>query len=328
MNKENNIPLVSIAMATYNGGLYLRQQMETLVMQTYANLEIIVSDDGSTDDTLEILYEYEKKYSFFTVKQNEVPHGIKRNFENALKYCKGKYIAFSDQDDIWMLDKIKKMVDNIGKHALIYHNSLFVDNNGKTLDKTFSTNLRMYQGSDCRAFLLCNTVSGHAILFQNKLLSIALPSPNAHHHDWWLAFIAADNGGIKFLDEALVHYRQHQLSQTDFLKLKDENLDFQKIEQENIVWFEACASKKTTHQRFFKKWVALYKVRNTKIFNRKLFAMALSSMKTIHYMRKKKKINTILHILKSSWGEGIRTKFRFTKMKIMIDKPKKNAKSK
>ncbi len=316
LNKENNLPLVSIALAAYNGGLYLREQMDTLVMQTYPNLEIIVSDDGSTDGTLEVLSEYEKKYSFVSVKHNSAPHGIKRNFENALKYCKGEFIAFSDQDDIWMLDKIEKLVNNIGNNALIYHNSLFVDNDGNSLQRSFITNLNCYSGSDSETFLLCNCVSGHALLFHRKLLSIVLPFPQARHHDWWLAFRATENGGVKYFDEILVHYRQHSLSQTDFLRIKKEIVDPEKIEREDIEWFEACASVPGKHQKFYKKWVKYFKRRNENIFNWQLFFLALSRMNKLFYMRKKNKVSTFLHVIRRSWGEGTKEKFRVKKKNL------------
>ena len=317
MEGQINNPLVSIAVATYNGGVYLTQQMDTLVMQTYPNLEIIVSDDGSTDGTLEILFEYEKKYSFVSVKQNVAPHGIKRNFENALKYCIGEYIAFSDQDDIWMLDKIEKLVNNIGSHALIYHDSLFVDTHANSLGKTFSTDLRCYSGTNSEAFLLCNCVSGHALLFNRKLLPVVLPFPDARHHDWWLAFRATEHGGVRFYNEVLVHYRQHALSQTDFLRIKKEAVDAQKIEKEDIEWFEACAAVPSKHQEFYKKWLKHFKVRNEHIFNWQLFLLAIFRMKDLFYMRKKNKISTLLHIIKRSWGEDIKEKFRTRKKNLL-----------
>lgn len=310
MNKENNIPLVSIAVATYNGGLYLKQQMDTLVMQTYPNLEIIVSDDGSTDGTLEILYEYENKYSFLLVKRNNAPHGIKRNFENALKYCHGEYIAFSDQDDIWMLDKIEKMVHAIGNYSLVYHNSLFVAENGESLNKTFSDVFRRYSGHNPLAYLLSNSVSGHALLFHRKLLEIALPFPDARHHDWWLAFRATDNGGVKFLDEILVHYRQHQNSETDFLHLKTKKVDYEKSERENIEWYEACATAKGKYQNFIKEWVRVYKERNNNKFNFKMFLMSLTQLHALYFMRKKSKLSNLFYVLRNSWGDDFREKVR------------------
>jgi len=312
-----NKPLVSIAVATYNGEQYLIEQLDTLVNQTYTNIEIIISDDGSTDGTTKILKDYEKKYSFISIKENAAPHGIKRNFENALKYCRGEYIAFSDQDDIWMLDKIEKLVNNIGNHALIYHDSLFVDTNANSLGRTFSSDLRCYSGTNSEAFLLCNCVSGHALLFNRKLLPIVLPFPNARHHDWWLAFRATENGGVQFFDEVLVHYRQHAFSQTDFLRIKKEALDEEKTEKDDIEWFEACAAVPSQHQLFYKKWVKYFSVRNENIFNWHLFFLSIQRFNDLFYMRKKNKISTLLHVMRRSWGQDIKENFRDKKKKIL-----------
>lgn len=322
MQEKENIPLVSIAVATFNGGKYLAQQLDTLVNQTYKNLEIIVSDDGSTDHTLETLKQYAEKYSNFFVYSNGEPHGVKRNFENALKHCKGTYIAFSDQDDVWMLDKIEKLVNNIGDAALIYHDSLFIDFEGNSLERTFQTNLNCYAGSDSRAFLFCNCVSGHALLFHRKMLDIALPFPEARHHDWWLAFRAADNGGIKFLDEVLVHYRQHPASQTDFLQLKTKKFNKKKVDKEDIDWFEACATAPGKHKRFFEKWLKAYTERDEHFWNRRMFSMRVGAMKPLFFMRKKSRMSTFLFIVRTSWGEHVKTGFRTRKQKLLKITPK------
>ena len=309
--------LVSIAVATYNGEKFLKEQLNSLISQTYKNIEIIISDDGSTDGTLEILYDYQKEYPFVSIKQNASPHGIKRNFENALKYCNGKFIAFSDQDDIWMLDKIEKLVNVIGNNALAYHDSLFVDDDGTSLNKTFSDVFRRYSGHNPLAYLLSNSVSGHALLFHRKLLEIALPFPDARHHDWWLAFRAADNGGVKFLDEVLVHYRQHQNSETDFLNLKTKEVDYEKIERENIEWFETCATANGKYQKFIKKWIKVYKERNNNKFNFKMFFMSIAQLNALYAMRKKGTLSNFFYVLKNSWGERTKEKFRNRKKKAL-----------
>ena len=310
MKNSSFLPLVSIALATYNGEKYLVKQLDTLVNQTYKNVEIICSDDGSTDDTLRILTDYSKKYDNFFLYKNESTHGIKRNFENALKYCKGTYISFSDQDDVWMLDKIEKLVIAIGDYSLVYHNSLFVDESGKSLNKTFSDVFRRYSGHNPLAYLLNNSVSGHALLFHRKLLKIALPFPDARHHDWWLAFRAADNGGIKFLDEVLVHYRQHQNSETDFLHFKTKKIDFEKSEREHIEWYEACATAEGKYQNFIKEWVKVYKDRNNNKFNFKMFFMSLRHFNALYFMRKKSRLSNLFFVLRSSWGDEFREKVR------------------
>jgi glycosyltransferase involved in cell wall biosynthesis len=306
LNDKTNIPLVSIAMATFNGEEYLIQQLDTLVAQSYQNLEIVVSDDGSTDNTLSILELYAKKYSNFFVHKNEVLHGVKRNFENALEHCKGTYIAFSDQDDLWMLDKIEKQVNAIGDYAAIYHNSLFIDKNGNSLHKSLGQSVNSYSGFDARSFLLFNCVSGHALLFHRKMLEIAIPFPDARYHDWWLAFRAADNGGIKYLNETLVHYRQHNKSQTDFLLLKNRERDNRKIEEEeDIKWFTVCASVNGKHQGLFKKWLGIYKDKKKHVWNIKIFLLLLVNMRAIFYISKKSILSKFINLIKRSWGKNI-----------------------
>ncbi len=299
-------PLISIALATYNGEKYLVQQIETLLHQTYLNIEIVVSDDGSSDNTISILESYAKKTNNFFVFKNAGLHGIKRNFENALKYCKGAYIAFADQDDIWMPNKIERLFAAIGDNALSYHNSLFVDDAGNSLERTFATRLNMYEGDDGKAFLFCNCVSGHAMLFSRNLLDIVIPFADAVHHDWWLAFIAAENGGIKYVDEVLVHYRQHTQSETDFFGLKNEKVDREKIEKECIEWFDTCANATSKHQAFLKKWASVYKNKDKHIFSWKMFFMALGALDTLYFMRKKSIKSKFFLVLTSSWGQGIK----------------------
>lgn len=318
METDKNTPLVSIALATYNGEKYLVEQLDTLVNQTYKNVEIIVSDDGSTDGTIQILKNYAEKYSNFFVYKNESVHGIKRNFENALKYCNGAYIAFSDQDDVWMLEKIEKLVGAIGNYSLVYHDSLFVDETGKSLDKTFSTDLNCYSGYDARVFLFSNCVSGHALLIKKNVLLGSLPFPEAKFHDWWLAFKATDNNGIKFINEILVHYRQHSDSETDFLRLKGKLITPEKlkeIELGDIKWYETCASAEGKHQIFFKKWVRIYKNKNKHIWDYRLFLLSVSYMGKLFYIIKKSKISIFVTLIKRSWGENTKIWFKSLKKK-------------
>jgi glycosyltransferase involved in cell wall biosynthesis len=102
---KDNQPLVSIAMTTYNGEKFLIKQLDSLVNQTYHNIEIIIVDDCSSDKTLNILNQYSKENSNIQILANEKNIGLHNNFEKALKHCKGDYIALCDQDDFGMLKK-------------------------------------------------------------------------------------------------------------------------------------------------------------------------------------------------------------------------------
>jgi len=101
--------LASIAMCTYNGEKYLREQLDSLVAQDYPNLEIVIVDDCSTDSTPQLLEEYAGQHPNFTIHQNEQNMGFRRNFEKALKLCSGEIISLCDQDDIWFPNKISAL---------------------------------------------------------------------------------------------------------------------------------------------------------------------------------------------------------------------------
>ncbi len=222
MNNKQQ-PLVSIAVCTYNGEKFLIEQLDSLLGQSYRHIEVIVVDDCSKDDTFSILKQYKEKNSNFKAYQNDQNLGYIKNFEKAISLCNGDYIALCDQDDIWDHSKIELQLDSIGDHALIYHDSEFIDDQGRSLGKKKSNVLNMYQGDSSIPFLFFNCVSGHACLFNRKLIPYCLPFPKEIFHDRWLTFAATNNGGITYLDKALVKYRQHENTDTNILKINKGN---------------------------------------------------------------------------------------------------------
>ena len=108
--KDNTYPLVSVALCTYNGAAYLPEQLETIINQSYVNLEIVISDDGSTDNTTRIIKEFQQKDHRIKFFQNETNLGYNKNFEKVFSLCLGDYIAIADQDDIWEVNKIECMM--------------------------------------------------------------------------------------------------------------------------------------------------------------------------------------------------------------------------
>ena len=154
----NYNPLVSVAMAVYNGEKYLKEQLESIINQTYPNIEIIITDDCSGDNSTDIIKEFKNEFSNITLFVNQQNQGVTKTFENSIKNCNGEFIALSDQDDIWQLDKIELLVNAIGSEDAIYSNSLLVDKNGVSLQKDFNSimNLRSYYSG--APFLLSNCV--------------------------------------------------------------------------------------------------------------------------------------------------------------------------
>jgi glycosyltransferase involved in cell wall biosynthesis len=209
MSISNAYPLVSIILATYNGETFLRQQLDSLSAQTYTNIEIIAIDDGSKDATLEILHEYAAAKKNVKVFQNENNLGFIKNFEKGCSLSSGDLISLCDQDDFWHPDKIKNMVENIGEYPLIYCDSLVCDENLNPTGKKLSDLVVCKNFHSCLEYAVYARIYGNTLLFTKTLFLKTAPFLTLIPHDWWLAYNATLCGGIKFLPEALVSYRQH-----------------------------------------------------------------------------------------------------------------------
>lgn len=221
MLSHKNFPLVSIAVCTFNGDKFLHQQLESLINQTYKNIEIVIVDDCSTDNTKQILSSFSNTNEQIRCIYNENNLGFTKNFEKAMKLCRGEYIAICDQDDIWDIKKIEILINNIGDHGLIFHDSLLIDKYGKSINGLkLSDKTKIYDGNGNLYFLVNNCVSGHACLFTKEVLQFAMPFDHRFFHDWWLAFVASSIGTIKYLPYTLVQYRQHNDNITDILNKK------------------------------------------------------------------------------------------------------------
>lgn len=210
-NKEElQYPLVSIVMATYNGSKYLTQQIESVIAQSYPNIEIIVIDDGSTDNTLEILYQFKELYSHINIIKNDTNLGYIKNFQKGCTLATGEYIALCDQDDYWHADKVKNMQIAIGDYPIIYCDSILCDEKLKPLGQNISDRVNSIDFNNCLQQVVFCRIYGHATLIKNSFLRHAVPFLSVIPHDWWLCYMATFYGGIKYLPEPLVSYRQHE----------------------------------------------------------------------------------------------------------------------
>lgn len=215
VNCMKNKHLISIAMATYNGEKYLREQLESIYAQTYKNIEVVVTDDGSSDKTVEILEEYAKSHGL-RYYINETNLGFVKNFEKAVNLCKGDYIGLSDQDDIWLPHKLSTLMENIGDNLLICSDAKLIDeNNNMIADSQFeysnkSKNILL----TFKKLAIRNYVQGCTILMRKELVQYAHPFPlGIKSHDHWYGLIAATHDRIIFCKEALIMYRQHANNQ-------------------------------------------------------------------------------------------------------------------
>ena len=221
-------------MCTYNGAKFLREQIETILTQTYPLYELLVFDDASTDDTVKILKEYVLNNPLLTIHENDTNIGFAANFKKALLAAKGDVIAPADQDDVWMKNKIERLLSRWNDKSLMtYCDSVRFQDSipAKPVSNPLS---RRFEGINPRKIFLFNTISGHAMLIKKELLNIASPIPDNIFYDWWFAVVAAYNGGIVYVDETLV---------------------LQRVHAGNVSISEGFDHSKKSHQHFYKQMV-------------------------------------------------------------------------
>jgi glycosyltransferase involved in cell wall biosynthesis len=255
-------PLVSIALATFNGEKYLQHQLESLIEQDYSNFEIVVSDDGSTDTTRDILEGYASRDRRIRLLPPHENLGIIQNFAHCFSSCRGDLISPCDQDDVWHPYKTRRLVEAMGDALLIYSNSQLVDDQGQPTGQTLADTLNMIEGNDPRPFLFSNSVLGHAMMFRKHILRNHGALTNVPH-DWWLAFVASSLGQIAYLDEVLVDYRRHDASITKAASTENTAMQRKKFLDEDIARLNAMAEFPSHHQAYARSirdaWLAWYR---------------------------------------------------------------------
>jgi glycosyltransferase involved in cell wall biosynthesis len=202
-------PLISVVVATYNGERFIGDQLQSILTQTYSPIEIIVVDDCSTDRTLNILKQFAAIHPNLLVIGNEENLGYIKNFEKGLQLAKGSFVALSDQDDLWLPEKLSILHDLIGDKPIVYSNSTLIDENGKPIGKKLSDIKRLATFDTGLNYLIGNSAPGHAMLIQKEVVSLAMPFPEKIPHDYWLGFVGTLLGPVVYTDQCLVEYRQH-----------------------------------------------------------------------------------------------------------------------
>ena len=256
MSRSIHMPLVSIALATYNGETYLPELLDSLFAQTYANIEVIVVDDISTDNTLSILENYRERYANLKVYANEKNLGYVKNFEKAFSLCSGDFIAPCDQDDKWLPDKVKRKVEEIGDFPMIYCDSLIGDEQLQLTGRRVSDAVVCRTYTNCLNYAVYANVYGHASLFRSSLYRSAPHFPVHIPHDWWLVFNATLQGGVKYLPEALIIYRQHPKNLFGIIggkkkehHLFDKERDVKNARARVTIFYETCPDSFTKEKK-------------------------------------------------------------------------------
>lgn len=197
--------MLSVCMATYNGGKYIHEQIDSIITQLDDDDELIISDDGSKDDTISIIESFQdKRIKLF---HNE-RHGVNQNFENALNQSHGDYICLSDQDDIWHKGKVNYVKTILQDYDLVIHNADVVDGSGNSLGYDYFS--LTPQGKGFWGNLWKSRFLGCCMAFNRKLLDDALPFPTlAVGHDYWIGMLGVAKYKVLFDKKIFLSYRRH-----------------------------------------------------------------------------------------------------------------------
>lgn len=200
--------MISVCIATFNGEKYIKQQIASILPQLTNKDEIIISDDGSTDNTIQEINSFESP--IIHIYTNEGKHGYTPNFENALKHAKGDYIFIADQDDIWYSNKIKYSIEILKNYDLVTTDATIINADGKETGETF------YAARKPKRGFIGNLIKfgylGCCLAFKKKILKRAIPFPQKHKyctHDNWLFIVAQTYYSVYISNKKMIYYRRH-----------------------------------------------------------------------------------------------------------------------
>jgi glycosyltransferase involved in cell wall biosynthesis len=206
-------------MATYNGVKYIKEQIYSILRQLAETDELIISDDGSVDGTIEFIKKVSDKrirlYSHVSVSKKKkfdlhtTNHYIAHNFENALQYAKGNYIFFSDQDDIWFPEKVRISKSALENNDMVISNFSVINEKGEILIENYRK--RQPFSNNYILSSLSPQYTGCVMAFRREILDYVLPFPKdiSFGHDNWMGLCVTKFGRIKYIDTPLIYHRLH-----------------------------------------------------------------------------------------------------------------------
>lgn len=226
------MPSISVALCTYNGANFIEEQLRSILQQRRMPHQIVISDDGSRDGTLDRIAkvlaslpaDHPGRSVSVEVLRNHEALGVVQNFQQALLACDGELVALCDQDDIWHPDRIEAAAAHFERDhevMLVHSDARLVDEFGIPIGHSLFYALRITEGElaevsrgdELAALLRRNLVTGATAMFRRSVVGLAVPFPEPWVHDEWLAVIAASVGKGQIIPTELVDYRQHSANQ-------------------------------------------------------------------------------------------------------------------
>lgn len=198
--------MISVCMASYNGEKYIKEQIDSIISQLGPDDELIISDDGSKDNTCSIIMGYND--TRIKLLYNQVFHGLIGNFENALKEARGDVIFLSDQDDIWKSKKVEIAMKALEGYDMLLHDAEIVNCDGEPRGINYYSCLHNHTGFWANFWK--TRFLGCCMAFRKEILKEALPFPrNLVGHDFWICSIALLKYKVVYIPDILLFYRRH-----------------------------------------------------------------------------------------------------------------------
>lgn len=226
--------MISVAMATYNGEKYILTQINSILRNLGSNDELVISDDGSTDSTIEIIKSLnDKRIKIFKGPRK----GVSKNFENAICHCKGDIIFLSDQDDIWAKGKVSKVLKAFedDKCVVVLHDAIVVDETNKVIKPSYYKYRFKKVYTSTFLNLIKSTYFGCCMAFRPVSKSKIFPIPKGCLHDRWIGLILSISGKTVYIDEPLIKYRRHGDNASSFDK--PNSIDKQIVERVRMAFW-------------------------------------------------------------------------------------------
>ena len=229
----------SVALCTYNGEKFITEQLDSILRQTLQVDEIVICDDRSTDRTFEILREYQQKYpEKIRLYLNEENLRSVKNFEKAIRLCTNEIIFLSDQDDVWLPEKVETVLNYFEKNPetqVLATNGFGIDEDGNLLKNMVAIwdipELLRKKSHDINYFFLIafygNIATGATMSLRREFLEEIIPFPiiETLHHDEWIALISSANSRFELINDKLIKYRIHQNQQVGNVFCDEKDLD-------------------------------------------------------------------------------------------------------
>ena len=219
---------VSVCLASYNGSHYIKEQILSILLQLKDDDELIISDDSSTDNTVEIIHQINDKR--ITLLHHNPMYGLSScqrvtaNFENALLNASGDAIFLSDQDDVWLNGKVDIMCHQLEKYYYVTSDCFVTDSNLNIVNDTRFIKEEKISKNKWGALFKCTPYQGSCSAFRRDVLSLALPFPSGiQSHDRWIGFVASFFFSFTIIPDKLIYYRRHEQNVSTTMMHKSNN---------------------------------------------------------------------------------------------------------